>query len=207
LRYSLLCALLLLTACGGGGSSTAPTTNSVPTSTPLVVHTFADFFPLLTQSGTAVVTDHYGNVYSSYSFVPGEVRWGESYEEWAIAPCTVNGKAESWVVLLGFKTPTGPLWESVSERTTWDDQEVICSRGAAYGPMTLVPGVHTIRQWGIVAGTKQFYWQAEYTFGQSAMNVCWQGPDPQRPVLGQREVWQDRAAVRYGAPSSAIRGR
>lgn len=164
------------------------------------MHTFADFFPLLTKAGAAVVTDLAGNVYAAYSFAPGVVKWGESWEVWAITSCTAGGPPEQWVVLLGFKTPTGPLWEAVNQRTTWDGIEVKCDRGAPYGPQYLAPGVHTIRQWGIVAGTKEFYWQAEYTFGLTAFNPCWQGADATRPVLGQREVWVDR-----GNPT-AVRG-
>jgi hypothetical protein len=185
---ALLLALLLLSGCGGGGSS-----SGAPAAPPPAVHHFDDFFPLFDHTGTATVVDRAtGLPLVTYSFTPGVAKWGDNWELWGITSCTVAGAPQQWVVLLAFMHPGGPQWPIVSQRTTWDGADVVCDRGAPYGPQDLAPGVHTLRQWGIVNGTNEFYWQAEYTFGQEAMNPCWTGPQPQRPVIWQREVWQDR---------------
>jgi hypothetical protein len=160
-----------------------------------VSYKFSDFFPFLTgKSGSAIAVDRaLGYVVTSYTFSPMLSKWGDNWEVWGISTCDVGGERQEWAVVLGYTGPNGPLWAATSDRTTWNDLEVICAAGAAYAPINLpASGTYELRQWGRVAGDHEYFWATEYTFGETAFNPCWSGEQPTRPVLKQREVWRDR---------------
>lgn len=59
-----------------------------------------------------------------------------------------------------------------------------------YSPIAITRP-YTLRQWGVIAGEKRYFWQHRIT-PTSAYNSCWLGVgDSTRPTLKQEEVWWD----------------
>lgn len=192
---ALLLALLLLSGCGGGGSSSSVPASAPPPAPTTTTPTFVDFFPHLqgkTGSATAVWRAN-GLVLSTYTFGPFYAQWGQSIERWAIAKC--NGA--DWAVVLAYEQAGGLSWEASSDQTLYDGVPIVCDRGAAYAPVAMTPGTHTLKQWGQIAHERRYFWQTEFVLGGPPQtNWCWQGAGERtRPVLAQREVWQDEGGA------------
>lgn len=60
-----------------------------------------------------------------------------------------------------------------------------------YAPIS-ISKPFTLRQWGIIAGQKRYFWQHRIEPFSGIWNSCWLGVgDSLRPTLKQTEVWWD----------------
>jgi hypothetical protein len=105
---------------------------------------------------------------------------------------------EHWVVRNGFVMVDGfDQWGADCTRAELEDiatgavTVLPCARGHYYVPFLLPSSPWRIRNWGLLAGTNRFYWEADFYPGESALNPCWYEGAQTRPVIREREVWWD----------------
>jgi hypothetical protein len=67
-----------------------------------------------------------------------------------------------------------------------------CTKGHFYVPFLLPKDPFRIRNWGIIAGTEKFYWEAKFFPGEQATNPCWYQGSRTVEVMRQQEAWWDQ---------------
>lgn len=74
----------------------------------------------------------------------------------------------------------------------YDVTSVCGGSGQPYVPRNVSGQPHRIRVWGLIAGSRQWYWEASFGYQGAVTNTCWKGGGSQtRPVIQMSEAWWD----------------
>ena len=187
-RSSVVGLVLLLVSCGGGGGSS---TSPPPTPHQPVVYDYNDFAPWR-QSVCREFTQTTGPGRWCSFILPGriDVVWGDSTEEFTVRQYA----GEPWAMLDAYREDKkGARYEIKTTRVEIDyglGWVSLPPDTNPYSPVNITRPF-TLRQWGIIAGEKKYFWQHRIE-PASAYNSCWLGAgDSNRPTLKQTEVWWD----------------
>ena len=120
----------------------------------------------------------------------GDVAWGD--------PNKWQPSLEHMRVLDGYLTISGfDQWSADCIQAEIEDIQsgirypVTCRGGHYYSPMLVPRDPWRIRVWGLIAGTRKFYWEADFWQTQAAFNPCWYEGAQSRDAITQQEVWWD----------------
>lgn len=177
----------ILGNCGGGTNSGTIVPNS-GTTNPNLGLDYRDYAPFR----QSVCRDFNAGRWCSQITPDGaDVSWGDSIEENHIRQYA----GEPWVMLDAYRN------DKIGARYGIQTTRVEIDYGAGwvslpadtnpYSPVN-INRPFTLRQWGIVAGEKKYFWQHRIEPTNNVYNACWLGlGDSNRPTLLQREVWWD----------------
>ncbi len=76
-----------------------------------------------------------------------------------------------------------------------------CRGGHYYSPMLVPRDPWRMRVWGLIAGTRKFYWESDFFTAETAFNACWYEGAQTRDVIRQLDSWwtKDEGWVRSTA--------
>ena len=180
-------AIYGILGCGGGGSApnmAVPNSGNKPSA---LVHNYRQFAPF----EQSVCRDFSAGRWCSAVSPSGiDVTWGDSTEEFTVRQYA----GELWAMLDAYREDKkGKRYEIKTTRVEIDygtGWQTLPNDTNPYSPINIV-GPFTLRQWGIIAGEKRYFWQHRIE-PSAAYNPCWLGPgDSNRPTLKQTEVWWD----------------
>jgi hypothetical protein len=105
---------------------------------------------------------------------------------------------DGWLVLTGYSNDFGAVqWPADCVRAEIEDVQtgatapLTCRGGQQYVPFLIPRDPWRIRIWGVIANSSRFYWEAEFTPGQSVTDSCYYSGPITRDAIVQREVWWD----------------
>lgn len=64
-----------------------------------------------------------------------------------------------------------------------------CSKGHPYAPFLLPRDPWRMRVWGLIAGSRRFYWESDFYPSQQVFNGCWYQGGQTREAIVQDDSW------------------
>lgn len=127
------------------------------------------------------------------SYPNGDVAWGD--------PNKWQPSLEHMRVLDGYLTIAGfDQWTADCIQAEIEDinsgvrYPLTCRGGHYYSPMLIPRDPWRVRVWGLIAGTRKFYWEADFFATETAFNACWYEGAQTKDVIRQDDSWWDDQA-------------
>lgn len=176
--------------CGGGGGAPNSGTTVPNSGTTNIANTLYDYQDYAPFRQSVCREFNAGRWCSAVYTSRIDITWGDSTEEFTVRQYA----GEPWAMLDAYRE------DKIGKRYGIQTTRVEINYGSGwvslpndtnpYAPIN-INRPFTLRQWGIIAGEKRYFWQHRIE-PTSIYNPCWLGAgDSNRPTLKQTEVWWD----------------
>jgi hypothetical protein len=127
------------------------------------------------------------------TYLNGDVAWGDpnkwqpSYEHMFVR--------DGWLLIQGFdKYEASCTQAEVEDINSGIRYPLTCRGGHYYSPMLVPRDPWRMRVWGLIAGTRKFYWESDFFTAETAFNPCWFEGAQTKDVIRQLDSWWDEPA-------------